>query len=163
MATAEKDNRANIGDLRSRNEHQEVQVRLAKESVSRFVNGFMTAAGDPIMIIEHETFSVLAWLSWDVKSKLHYVGHVRWIRKQITPHHPFGWEVRVTVWLAGGSKDIVMGANTKGGGGGALPLDLWKPGCGKPNQRYDLWGKHRSEVGGVYPILPLAFNAQRVR
>ena len=56
------------------------------------------------------------------------------MRKQITQHcrHPFGWEVRVTVWLAGGAKDIVMGASPKGGGGGggALPLDLWRLGCG---------------------------------
>ena len=62
VATAEKDERANIRDLRSWHEHQEVQVRLAKESVSRFVNGFITATGGPIMIREQETFSVLARL-----------------------------------------------------------------------------------------------------
>ena len=67
MATAEKDERANIGDLRWP-EHQAVRVRLAEEPMPRLVNGFITAAGYPIMISEHEIFSVLARLSWDVKS-----------------------------------------------------------------------------------------------
>ena len=35
VATAEKDDRANIGDPRSWHEHQEVRVRLALDSVSR--------------------------------------------------------------------------------------------------------------------------------
>ena len=36
------------------------------------------------MISEQETFSVLARLSWDVTTQLHYAGQVRWIRKQTT-------------------------------------------------------------------------------
>ena len=83
----------------------------------RLVNGFIPVAGSPIMISEQEIFSMLARLSWDLKTQLYFVGHVTWIRKQISQHHPFGWEVRVTVWLAGGTKDIVMGASTRGGGG----------------------------------------------
>ena len=41
---------------------------MAKESVSRLVNGYITAAGGPIMISELETFSMLARLSWDLKT-----------------------------------------------------------------------------------------------
>ena len=29
-------------------------------------------------------------------------GEVQWIKKQQTQHHPYGWEVRVQVMLAGG-------------------------------------------------------------
>ena len=76
------------------------------------------------MISEQETFSLLSPLSWDLITQLHYAGQVRWIKKQRTQRHPYGWEVRVMVWLAGESKDIVMGVSTTrvGGRGGH---DLW--------------------------------------
>ena len=64
--------------------------------MSRLVNGFITAVGDPIMFREQENSRWVARLSWYVKSQLHYVEHVRWIKKQATQHHPFGWGVRVT-------------------------------------------------------------------
>ena len=62
MAMAEKDDKANIGDLRSWHAHQEVLVRLAEESASRLVNGFVASARGPIMNSEQETFSVLSRL-----------------------------------------------------------------------------------------------------
>ena len=80
------------------------------------------------MTSEQLTSSMLSRLSWDVTTQLHYVGHVTWIRKLNTQHRPFGWEVRVTVWLAGRSKDIVMGASTRGGGGitfGFVETRVW--------------------------------------
>ena len=43
-------------------------MRLVEKSVSRLVNEFVAAAGSPIMINEQQTFSLLAWLSWDVKT-----------------------------------------------------------------------------------------------
>ena len=91
-------------------------------NVNHLVNGLITV-GDRVMISEQEIFSMLARLSWDVKSQVHYVRHMRWIKTQVMQHHPFGWEVGVIVWLAGGSKDIVMGASRKGGEG-RFPLDL---------------------------------------
>ena len=111
MAAAQMDDRPNIGDVRTCHEHQEARVRLAEESESRLVNGSIAAAGVPIMIRGQETFSLLAWISWDLKSYLHSVGHKRRIRKQITQHHRhlFVCEVKVTAWLVGGAKDIVMG------------------------------------------------------
>ena len=91
------------------------------------------------MISEQKTFSVLARPSWGVTIQLHYVGHVRWITKQNTHHHPFGWEVRATTWLAGGSKDTVMRASTKGG-----RHYLWV--CGNPGvisqNRGMIYGAH---------------------
>ena len=72
------------------------------------------------MIREQETVSMLSRLSWGVITQHHCAGQVKWIKKQRTQRHPFGWEVRVMVWLAGGSKDIVMGVSKIGGGGGYL-------------------------------------------
>ena len=97
METAEKDDRANIGDVRSFHERKEVPVQLVEEFVSRLVNGFTATTRDTIMISEQEPFSLVAWLSLNVKFHLHHVGHVRWISKQMPQHHPFGWEVSVTV------------------------------------------------------------------
>ena len=69
---------------------------------------------------------MLSWLLRDLLTQLHYARQVRWIKKQRTQRHPYGWEVRVMVWLAGGSKDIVIGVSTTGGGGHYL----WV--CGNP-------------------------------
>ena len=76
-------------------------------------------------------------------------------------HHPFGREVRVTVWLAGGSKDIVMGGSTKGGA-----HYLWI--CGNPGVisqiRGMIYGAHAGVGSGtLHVFLPLAFGARRGR
>ena len=88
-----------------------------EESSSCLVNDFIADSSSLIMITRQETFSVLAKISWDVKTRLHFAGKVQWITRQQAQHHPYRWEVRVTVRLAGGSKDNVMGVSTKGGGG----------------------------------------------
>ena len=102
---------------------------------------------------------MLSRLSWDLITQLHY----RWIKKQRTQRHPYGWELRVMVWLAGGSKDIVMGVSTTGGGGGALPLGFVGTQSNKPNQRHGLWSTGGGGIRSVLPLLPLAFLAQRGR
>ena len=59
MAAAERDDHANIVDMRSWHEQQVVPVQLTEESSSRLVTGFMTAVGNPIVINEREIFSRL--------------------------------------------------------------------------------------------------------
>ena len=81
MATAEKDDKPNIGDLRSWHAHQQVTVQVAQESASRLVNGFVAFAGVPVIITRQETFLVLSRLWWDLITKLHYVAQVRWRNK----------------------------------------------------------------------------------
>ena len=69
---------------------------------------------------------MLARLSWDVTTQLHYVGQVRWIRKQNTQHHSFGWEATVIVWLGMGKIGLRLGGSRlslEGGGG----VGKWTP------------------------------------
>ena len=116
LAAARCDDRANIVDIRTWHEQQEVNGIIMEETASRLVIEFVPASKRPIMLIEQEIFSVMVWLSWDVRMRLHYAGKVRWVTQTHTKHHPFGWGVRVRVMLAGGARDLVMGESTKGEG-----------------------------------------------
>ena len=71
---AQRDNRANIVDLRSWHEHREIRGRMTEESASRFVIGFVTPDGCPIMVSEREIFSVVARVAWDVQTPLDGIG-----------------------------------------------------------------------------------------
>ena len=97
---------------------------MTEESHSRFVTRFVAADGCPVMVNEREIFLILARVSRDVQTRLHSPRGVQWIKKHRTQHHPYGWEVRLWVILAGGGG----GGTGDGNGcqhqrGGALLVD----------------------------------------
>ena len=55
----------------------------------------------------------------------------------ITKHHPYGWEVKVQVILAGGARHLVMGVSTRGGG--TLFEDQWNPWGAEPSEKHGFW------------------------
>ena len=110
-------------DIRSWHVHHEIGVRLMEESSSRRVTRFVTTAGKRIKMSKQAIFSILKQVSWELQTRLHFVGEVG---KQSTQHHPYRGAVRVRVMLAGGTKDIVAGFGNKRGG--ELPVEQGNPG-----------------------------------
>ena len=106
-----------------------------------------------------EIFSILARVSWDVRTRSHYAGEVQWIKKQRTQHHPYGWEVRVRVRLAGGAREIVVVVSTKGGGKLHVGGLVGPPGV-VGRIRSMMYGSHARVGGrGLHTILPFAIRA----
>ena len=113
LPAEERDSQATIQDIRAWHEWQEVHAQLIKESLSRFVMGFVTADGRPIILNEQEIFSVLDSVGYTSAPSL--CG-----RSQMAQAVTL---VAASLWVGGqsagktsrgGARGMVMGASIKG-------------------------------------------------